>query len=162
MLIWVVSSLLILSASFANELATDAREMYDFFKGNKTFIKDPLKLRDPFKRRQAPRPKGYRSRSKLLVNDSFSNFPDITGKSLSSIKITGVLLGKNRRAVAKVGGGSDVYILKEGMTLGKNDLEIKAILPGGIVLVEKILNVYGQEEYIETIIPISSNENKVL
>ena len=47
------------------------------------------------------------------------------------------------------------FILKEGMSLGKNKAELKAILPGGIVLVEKFKNVYDQDEYLETIIPVS-------
>ena len=44
--------------------------------------------------------------------------------------------------------------LKEGMTLGTQNAVVRAILPGGIVLVEKISNVYGQEEFFETVIPI--------
>ena len=48
-------------------------------------------------------------------------------------------------------------LLKEGRTLGKNRAEVRAILPGGVVLVEKITNVYEQDEYIETIIPITAN-----
>jgi type IV pilus assembly protein PilP len=85
----------------------------------------------------------------------------------------GVLLGENRRALAKVANESggdnnrgmsrereqlseETFILKEGMLIGENDAELKAILPGGIVLVEKITNVYDQEEYLETIIPITA------
>ena len=58
--------------------------------------------------------------------------------------------------MAKIKNGKDTYLLKEGMRLGLDNAEIKAILPGGIVVVEKIRNVYNQEEYLETIIPISS------
>ena len=45
--------------------------------------------------------------------------------------------------------------MREGMKLGLNNAEIKAILPGGIVLVEKIRNVYDEDEYLETILPVS-------
>ena len=41
------------------------------------------------------------------------------------------------------------------MKIGEDGAELKAILPGGIIVVEKIVNVYGQEEYLETVIPIS-------
>jgi hypothetical protein len=34
--------------------------------------------------------------------------------------------------------------------------DVKAILPGGIILVEKIRNVYDQDEYLETVLPVSS------
>ena len=81
--------------------------------------------------------------------------PSIDGVPLEDIKITGVMLGKNRRALAQIEGSNDNFILKEGMTLGLDDSVLKAILPGGIVLVEKIKNVYDQYEYLETLIPIT-------
>jgi type IV pilus assembly protein PilP len=42
------------------------------------------------------------------------------------------------------------------MVLGNNNAEIRAILPGGVVLVEKLINVYDQEEYLETILPLQT------
>ena len=47
------------------------------------------------------------------------------------------------------------YTVKEGDTLGENKAKLRAILPGGIILVEKTTNIYGQEEYLETVVPIS-------
>ena len=41
------------------------------------------------------------------------------------------------------------------MKIGRDKIEVKAILPGGMILVEKITNIYGDDEYIETVIPIS-------
>lgn len=72
-------------------------------------------------------------------------------------------MGHRRRAIAKIRGkdgkiikkkGS--FLIKEGMLLGNDQSEVKAILPGGIVLVEKIKNVYNQVEYLETILPLIS------
>ncbi|MGB0453529.1 MAG: hypothetical protein ACPGJV_07420, partial [Bacteriovoracaceae bacterium] len=84
--------------------------------------------------------------------------PSLASTPISNIKIVGIFLGKDRRAVAALRSGSqNTFILKEGMQIGENKAEIKAILPGGIVLVEKIRNVYDQEEFLETIIPVSSN-----
>jgi type IV pilus assembly protein PilP len=40
------------------------------------------------------------------------------------------------------------------MKLGENNAELRAILPGGLILVEKNINIYGEEEYLETVIPI--------
>jgi type IV pilus assembly protein PilP len=65
------------------------------------------------------------------------------------------MVGKERRALARVAGRPDVLVLREGMKLGRDNAELKAILPGGIILVEKLVNVYGEEEYLETVIPIS-------
>ena len=74
---------------------------------------------------------------------------------INTLIIVGVLIGKNRRALIKVNNKTDVYTLKEGDTLGPNGPEIKAILAGGIILADKITNIYGQDEYIETAVPIS-------
>jgi len=131
------------------------------FKDGATSIKNPLDMRDPFKRKR--RKIGVRSKTYggFLKNNKYSNLPTINEFPLNKIRIVGVLLGKNRRAIAKVVIGQanlspETYIIKEGMVIGENDAEVRAIVPGGIVLVEKIRNVYDQDEYIETIIPVSS------
>lgn len=140
------------------------------FKG-KTFIKNPLDLRDPFKRKVNKKSRAA-IQPKNSNNTFFTNQLDsIENKPLESIKIVGILIGKERRAVAKVIGSNNsqiapggqqtaydtnmVYYIKEGMKLGPNQAEVKAILPGGVVLAEKIRNVYDQDEYLETVIPLS-------
>jgi len=128
---------------------------YKFFKGQKTYVKNPFELRDPFRRLISKKDRRKKSRFGGTVDGNvFSNLPSIEGVPLENIRIVGVLLGKERRAMAKVGDNKEIYMLKEGMTLGVDKSEIKAILPGGIVLVEKIRNVYDQDEYLEMIIPI--------
>ncbi len=123
-------------------------------------IKNPFEMRDPFKRELRRRRRSKKDYPGLRT--VFSNIPSIDNVPLDQIKITGILIGKERRAVAKMVDssgkpGEQSFILKEGMKLGENNAEIKAILPGGIVLVEKIRNVYDQDEYLETIIPVSSD-----
>ena len=144
----------ILLLAFSLMDAYSQKKRDSFFK-NKTKLKNPFGLRDPFK---APIKRKEKSRKKQLEDDGvFSNLPTIEDVPLSSIQITGVFLGRNRRATARITGErgkGGTVILKEGMRLGVDQAELKAILPGGVVLVEKIINVYGQEEYLETIIPI--------
>jgi hypothetical protein len=123
---------------------------------NLTKIDNPFELRDPFR---APLMKTNKSESEsqasLTQNGVFTNINPIGEIDPKTIKIVGVLVGRDRRAMAKVNGKEDVVILKEGMKIGADQAELKAILPGGIILVEKITNVYGEEEYLETVIPIS-------
>ena len=139
--------------------------------GGKTSIRNIEELRDPFRR--TPPPKGSAKRNRTEPRSNFvQNVKSIENFPLSSIRIVGVLLGEERRAVARIATesannfsgeslsadeqlGKESYLLKEGMRIGENKAEIKAILPGGIVLVEKIRNVYDQDEYLETIIPVS-------
>jgi Tfp pilus assembly protein PilP len=131
---------------------------YKFFRDEKTKVKNPFDLRDPFKRRSfAGKRKGKSESLTKLEKTEFSNIPTIDNVPLGDISIVGVLLGASRRAVAKVARNkNDTFILKEGMKLGENQAEIKAILPGGIVLVEKIRNIYDEDEYLETILPIQA------
>lgn len=135
---------------------------YVFFKDIKTKIKDPFELRDPFKRKIFKRKAKTKKAYEMTADGSvFSNLPSIDNVPLNKIRVVGILLGKDRRAIAKISTGTtlgkETFILKEGMLLGIDKAELKAILPGGIVVVEKIKNVYDQEEYIETIVPVSND-----
>jgi len=134
---------------------------YKFYKDVTTRIKDPFNMRDPYKRVQIKRKSELKKSYSILEEGNvFSNLPTIENVPLSKIKIVGILLGKERRAMAKIsvsggGPGGETYILKEGMKLGENQAELKAILPGGIVVVEKLKDVYDKDEFIETLIPVS-------
>jgi type IV pilus assembly protein PilP len=156
-------------------IAAPTKSAKNFFK-DKTTIENPFNLRDPFK---APQSKSEGKTTNRGFNvtgkGQYSNIADtnLDQISVTDIKVIGVLIGKERRAMIDVskaaaasgsspvpGGGaamskSKVMVLKEGMKIGAEGAELKAILPGGIVLVEKIVNVYGEEEYLETVIPIS-------
>lgn len=128
----------------------------EIFNG-KTSIEKPLDLRDPF---ASPMEKLKMSVEKNEFKkdgkDIYSNIKEIGQVKVEELQIIGVLIGKNRRAIVKVkGANKGTFILKEGMKLGENKAEIKAILPGGVILVEKLTNIYGEEEYLETVIPIS-------
>lgn len=148
-----------LAAPTSNKSALD-----EFFK-DKTRIENPLELRDPFKSPQTRGQSRRRNDIKFKRGDGlYSNISqdNLRDWNIYEIKVVGVMIGKERRAMITKGGdgspspgGSKVVVIKEGVTIGPDNAEVKAILPGGIILVEKIINVYGQEEYLETVIPIS-------
>jgi Tfp pilus assembly protein PilP len=144
---------LILFCAISTQAAPEgSRRLREEFK-SKTRIENPFDLRDPFKR---PVPKNDRDNrtSVTTVRDGvFTNVPPIGELSVENIQVVGVLIGRDRRAMVRVGGA--VVVLREGMRIGKDGAELKAIHPGGIILVEKLVNVYGEEEYLETVIPIS-------
>lgn len=128
----------------------------NFFQ-DKTNIENPFNLRDPFK---APQTKSDAKKTgrgfKIIGKGEYSNINEVSldQLNLQTLKVVGVLIGKERRAMVTA-GGNKITILKEGMKIGPEMVELKAILPGGIVLVEKIVNVYGEEEFLETVVPIS-------
>ena len=139
---------------------------YKFFKGEKTNIKKPFQLRDPFVKKN--RTIISTTQIKKKYGTSFTNRGQLNFIKLENMRHVGIFLVKNRKALAKTVAGVDrdtgevkfakeVYILKEGMRLGENRAEIKAILPGGVVLVERIKNVYEQDEILETILPLHSS-----
>lgn len=141
--------------SFAQ--VSPAKKVNEFFK-DKTKIENPYELRDPFR---PPHFKGQKTEEVRKENffktadGTFTNLEQMKDLNVQDIKIVGVLIGKERRVLARVKDQKNIVILKEGMKFGQDNAELKAILPGGVVLVEKIINVYGQEEYLETVIPIS-------
>ena len=147
--------LIILLGISIGAIAAPVDPLSNFFR-DKTKIEKPFELRDPFK---PPQMKTDKSQNKggfyVSGKGRYSNVQLATVTSIESIKIVGVLIGRERRAMVKNGGSGPIIILKEGMKIGEDGAELKAILPGGIIIVEKIVNVYGQEEYLETVIPIS-------
>lgn len=122
---------------------------------DKTRIENPLDLRDPFR----PPTSLGRGKKESTAGELRQMSPEemLQGISVSDIIVSGVLIGKERRAVIRNRQNDKEYpiIVKEGYKIGPERIEVKAILPGGVILVEKMINVYGQEEYLETVIPIT-------
>jgi type IV pilus assembly protein PilP len=154
----MIKILVLMTLIFSVGAYAAPKNLQNFFK-NKTKIDNPFNLRDPFK---APINKAEGKKKgrgfTITGKGSYSNIGDTDFASLSinTIRVVGVLIGKERRALVNGGGeNKKIIILKEGLKIGPEQAEVKAILPGGIVLVEKIVNVYGEEEYLETVIPIS-------
>ncbi len=119
-----------------------------------TNMDNPFELRDPF---QAPKFKSESNRkSKQRAKGILNNIKEVDWEfDLEKVSIVGVLIGKERRVILQIDGNKNTFTLKEGEEFGINGPEIKAILPGGVILVEKITNIYGEDEFIETIVPIS-------
>ena len=131
-----------------------------YFDRVKTKIQDPMGLRDPFKR-TLPRVKTVSKPERKPAQDT--DKPNLEKIPIDQITVVGILSGPERRALIKIntspeepiGAHVTPHMIKEGALLGPNKAEVRAILPAGIVLVEKVTNIYEQEEFLETIIPIT-------
>ncbi|MFG1482232.1 hypothetical protein ABMA79_14140 [Halobacteriovorax sp. HFRX-2_2] len=113
-------------------------------------------IRDPFKVKYKKKMGNKKARREKFTG--FSNKLTTDHLRIDRLRVTGIFLGKDARAIIKQvddEGLSEAVIIKEGMKIGPDQVEVKAILPGGVVLVEKIINVYDEEEYLETILPLS-------
>jgi hypothetical protein len=153
--------ILLFCISFVGAQSAPKKSLQNFFE-DKTKIENPFNLRDPFKAPVNKSDANKKGRGFFMSGKGqYSNIGEtpIDQIMVNDIRVVGVLIGKERRALVNLGkeegGDQKVIILKEGMKIGPESAELKAILPGGIVLVEKIVNVYGEEEYLETVIPIS-------
>lgn len=130
-------------------------------------IPDLKTFRDPFRAPQTrvvlPQENSEdETRHHELYHDGvYTNVSSIEQVNINDLQVTGVIIGKEKRAIARLGSGKgDTFILKEGMKVGPDKIEVKSILPGGIILVEKVVNLYGQDEFLETVIPITTKTNK--
>lgn len=130
----------------------------DFFKG-KTSIKDPFSLRDPFKIPQKEETVESKVAKFRQGTGNYSNIVPLNSNiSFKQLDIVGVLIGKDRRVIVKPKGkdaNAPTFTISEGTKFPADNSTLKAILPGGVILVEKITNVYGEAEYLETVIPIT-------
>lgn len=142
---------LLLVILFISSSVMAQEEIQKFF-NDKTKIENPLDLRDPFRS-----PVFKTTKDKIADRVTLDPEEVLQSISISDIKVQGVLIGKERRAILKILTNEKIppVIIKEGYRIGPDRVEVKAILPGGIILVEKMVNVYGQEEFLETVIPIS-------
>lgn len=167
-------------AQIAATPTVEANAPKDVISQQTTSIVNPFDMRDPFKRNLPKRGRLKKNLGNKFFNGQmYTNIDSIDGVPLEQIRVVGVLLGSNRRAIVKlvdpaieaqlendpnavVAQDTRTFVVKEGMKLGIDGAEVRAILPGGIVLVEKIRNVYDQDEYLETIIPVSEQKIKSL
>jgi len=137
--------------------AEEIPEQKDTFFEKSSIIKSS-KTRDPFK---SPIPDKKPDSQSVYEKSSFkngiyTNIPSLDTITLDTVKVRGVLMGVKTRALISDKGNINATILaKEGDKINKGKVELKAILPRGVVFVEQITNVYGQFEYLETVVPIS-------
>ena len=64
--------------------------------------------------------------------------------------------GKTGDAIARTKGNKETFIIKEGMPLGLDNAIVKAIMPGGVVLVEKIKMFMINLSTLRHYLPISN------
>ncbi len=143
--------LLLLSFSISSQ--DDFEEILDF--------DESVDMRDPFEspdfdglEEESSSKKTSKVKKKLSKKNRKSEGLKL---NLSKIEVKAIILASNnKRALVKNGKrGRELVTMTEGMKLAGRDITLKQILKKGLIFVEEITNVYGQKEYIETVIPIS-------
>lgn len=108
--------------------------------------KDLLKQRDPFKMPEITRPEGPRSDLELYPANEF--------------KLIGIINeGRELRAMIEGPKGGRTYFVRTGMTIGVRKGKIRKITESAIYVREKVVNVLGDDEDVDTILNLP-NETK--
>jgi len=112
-------------------------------------------MRDPFESPEI-KPQKTRREKDLIEKGIFNNSPNPDTLRLDGLILKGVILnGDQHRAIFQGREGASGFLLLEGSSISNGRVILKAILPRAAIFVEKIINIYGQPEYLETVIPIS-------
>src|SRR5690606_27023724 len=101
------------------------------------FSEESLKIRDPF-------------RSPVVTGGA--EVPELERFSLEQIRLVGIMSGHARkRAMLSLPNGKTVFV-QENTRLGNRNGVIKRISDDKILVSERLINVLGQEEIVETAI----------
>lgn len=113
-------------------------------------MENSISLRDPFRR---PTPAGGQA-----VADA--RIPELERYELDKLKLVGVITGPRKPKAMVTTPSGKMHIVAENATIGVRHGRIKKIAPGMIEVEEKVVNLLGQEENIETLLEIKDDKEK--
>jgi len=121
-------------------------------------LDNPYDLRDPFKSPDLGGGEKVTKKKSRYENGILTN--EIPGNHipLEKLIVHAIVFSKtNKKALVREKGArtKTLFALREGMKIKRQDIVLKQILPKALLFVEEITNVYGQPEYVESVIPIS-------
>lgn len=117
-------------------------------------LENSLSLRDPFRRPPSKVAKEFAGGGIL---------PELERYELDKFKLVGVVTGPRKNKAMVTTPDGKMHIVSETMHIGTRHGVIKRIAPGRVSVEEKVVNLLGQEENIETTIEFESkdkNKNK--
>jgi Tfp pilus assembly protein PilP len=104
-------------------------------------------MRDPFKQPAFPA-------RKVEIRTELERF------KLDEFRYIGVLTGPKRMRAMLKAGNDQTFLVSENMKIGQRDGKILKITPDSILVREKVVNVMGEEENLDTEIPLQSGPGK--
>lgn len=138
---------------FINALTVSQTEVFEEVLN----IENPYDLRDPFKSPELGGGEDEVKKKTRFEGGIFTNESPGNHIPLEKLVVHAIVYSKaNKKALVKAKGerSKKLYVLKEGMKIKRQDIVLKQILPKALLFVEEITNVYGQPEYVESVIPI--------
>src|SRR5689334_17269201 len=121
---------LVISLFSVGAIAAPSKNKLSSFFKDKTKIDNPFNLRDPFKAPISKTEGKKQGRGFTITGKgSYSNIGETNLDQIpvETIRVVGVLIGKERRALVNSKDNKRVIILKEGAKIGPEQAELKAI-----------------------------------
>jgi Tfp pilus assembly protein PilP len=126
------------STASASAAAAPVSEVGDVFNDN------ILKMRDPFKRPDV-------ETAKAIAREELENY------GLDSLKLVGVMTGPRLRALLLANDGK-TFVVRTGKKIGQRGGVVLKITPEKIVVREKIANVLGKTENLDSELVLQSEK----
>jgi Tfp pilus assembly protein PilP len=111
-------------------------------------LENSLNLRDPF--RKPP--------SKAAFGAEGGNIPPLERYELDRYKLVGVITGPRKNKALITDPDGKMHVVSEAMFIGTRHGKITHIRPGQILVEEKVVNLLGQEEKVESALEFAKDE----
>ena len=111
----------------------------DLSKSEPMSMEETLTLRDPFRRP-----------NKFSENSTDAAIPELERYSLEQFKIIGIITGPKKAKALLSTPTNKMFIVQESDKLGNRSGIVKKIKDRSVLVREKLVNLIGQEENIET------------
>lgn len=103
-------------------------------------IESSLNLRDPFSRLIM---KGTAQVAEIQI-------PELERHDIQEFKLVGIITGPKQNRALLMGPDSKMHVVSESAVIGTRKGLITKIRPGGLTVYEKVVNLLGQHEGIES------------
>lgn len=105
-------------------------------------LEKSLNLRDPFRR----------PKMGAAVGSEGGVVPDLERFGVDQFRLVGVITGMKRSKALITDPDGKIFIVSDGTRIGTRKGTVKRIAPGKVSVEERVVNILGQEEKVESVI----------
>ena len=106
-----------------------------------------LKVRDPFRRPD-------------VVAENVGTLSPLERYPAADFQMIGVLTGPEKMRAMVLGPDKKTHFVAERMKIGQRHGIVRRITPDSILVRERIVNVFGEEESVDTELPLTTSQAK--
>jgi Tfp pilus assembly protein PilP len=114
-------------------------------------LETSINLRDPFSR----------VANRGMVENNEDKIPELERYELDKFSLVGIITGpKKSKALLVADETKKLHVVSEKARIGTRGGYVKSIEPGMVTIEEKVVNLLGQEESIETVLELKKSDEK--